>query len=195
MSPSQTPFAWRSFAVTTVLTLLVCMALWVFLIPWGVMRVAEYKLTQVPQANHEGKAPLNHISHVNRLATADDRIIVRPNTDTLYSSAWLDLNQQAFLFQHPAMGTRYFSVQLMDAWSNAFAFVGTRTTGQAAQRFAIVGPDWHGTLPADVKKIQAPTQRVWVIVRTMVNGTADVANVTALQAQMTLTPLAATPQN
>ena len=80
-------------------------------------------------------------------------------------------------------------MQMMDAWTNVFASVGKRTTGTAAGDFAIVGPGWQGDLPQGVKKVQAPTNLVWILGRTQCNGKDDYAAVNAIQRQYTLTPL------
>jgi hypothetical protein len=62
-------------------------------------------------------------------------------------------------------------------------------TGIGEGNYAIVGPDWNGSLPDRVKAIKSPTNTVWIIGRILVNGPTDVSNVTALQDQLTLTPL------
>jgi hypothetical protein len=64
-----------------------------------------------------------------------------------------------------------------------------RATGPGAGTYAIAGPGWQGTLPPNVKRIDAPTNTVWLIGRTMVHGPADIPEVTALQAQITRAPL------
>ncbi|MBM4272980.1 MAG: DUF1254 domain-containing protein [Deltaproteobacteria bacterium] len=66
---------------------------------------------------------------------------------------------------------------------------GTRTLGEKGGNFAIVGPKWQGKLPAGLKKIQAPTNTVWIIGRILTRGKADYKAVHAIQDQCTLTPL------
>ena len=89
----------------------------------------------------------------------------------------------------PDLGDRYYLMQICDAWTNVFAAPGTRTTGNRAGAFALVGPDWRGTLPSDVQKIAAPTNLVWIIGRTYTAGKADYAAVNAIQRQYELVPL------
>ncbi len=55
--------------------------------------------------------------------------------------------------------------------------------------FAIVGPDWKGTLPEGLTEIKSPTNIVLIIGRTQTNGTADYEAVNALQNQYKLIPL------
>ncbi len=116
-------------------------------------------------------------------------IIVSPNADTLYSTAFLDLSAGPIVLHVPDTKGRYYLMQIMDAWSNVIASPGKRTTGTKAGDFAIAGPGWKGELPPGMKKIQSPTNMVWIIGRTQCNGKADYAAVNAIQRQYTLTPL------
>lgn len=135
-------------------------------------------------------APLNHFYNVRDLATAAYRDGGAPNNDTLYSIAWVDVSKEPLILSHPDMGSRYFTFELADIDSDNFAYVGTRTTGGKAGSFAIVGPQWKGTLPEGVKAL--PTSRtnaVLIFGRTLVDGPSDVPTVRALQDQYTLIPL------
>jgi hypothetical protein len=135
-------------------------------------------------------APLNHFSHVRTLTDASYRGGGSPNQDTLYSMAWLDVGKEPVILSHPDMGGRYFTFQLASMDSDNFAYVGQRTTGSKAGDFAIVGPDWEGTLPDGVQIIDASrTPTVLIFGRTLVDGRADVAAVNQLQDQYRLTPL------
>jgi hypothetical protein len=109
--------------------------------------------------------------------------------DTLYSFAWLDLSKEPIVLSVPDTDDRYYLMPMLDAWSNVFASPGKRTTGTKAGIFAIVGPDWKGTLPDGVKEIKAPTNTGIIAGRTQANGPADYKVVNALQEQYKLTPL------
>jgi hypothetical protein len=89
------------------------------------------------------------------------------------------------------MKGRYYLMQMLDAWTNVFSSPGTRTTGSGKADFAIVGPGWKGALPAGLKKIEAPTNLVWILGRTQTNGKADYPAVHAIQDKYRLTPLSA----
>jgi hypothetical protein len=78
---------------------------------------------------------------------------------------------------------------MLDMWTDVFASPGWRTTGTAAQEFAVVPPGWSGPLPAGATKLQAPTSWVWVIGRIKTDGPADYDAVHTLQAGLKLTPL------
>ncbi|MCC7079960.1 MAG: DUF1254 domain-containing protein [Burkholderiales bacterium] len=143
-----------------------------------------------PPGNITPYAPLNHFSNVRKLADATYRQGGAPNNDTLYSMAWLDLSKEPIILSHPDMGERYFTFELASMDSDNFAYVGKRTTGGKAGNFAIVGPNWKGTLPEGVKALPpSRTNSALIFGRTLVDGPADVPVVNALQDQYTLTPL------
>lgn len=135
-------------------------------------------------------APINHFSHVRKLADASYRSGGSPNQDTLYSMAWVDVGNEPVILSHPDMSNRYFTFQLASMDSDNFAYVGKRTTGGKAGSFAIVGPGWKGRLPAGVKALPASrTPSVLIFGRTLIDGPADARTVNALQDQYTLVPL------
>ena len=135
-------------------------------------------------------AGLNTFINQPSLAGPSSRLIVTPNTDTLYSSAWLDLRSGPVVLRIPAVADRYYTFQLLDMYTNTITNVGSRTIGQGPASVAVALSSWKGQLPARVKRIDAPTPDVWVIGRTLPRDDADVANVAALQRQYTLAPVA-----
>lgn len=53
-------------------------------------------------------ASTNALYHARHLSTADDTAVVRPNADTLYSTAFLDLSANDLELQVPDFGDRYW---------------------------------------------------------------------------------------
>ena len=158
--------------------------------PLVLMDVSREVMTAVPSAEAL-KAPINQFVHVTEFPDDTYRDVVSPNVDTLYSLAWLDLTAEPIVLRLPDLGDRYYLMQICDAWTNVFAAPGTRTTGNDAGAFALVGPDWRGTLPADVQKISSPTNLAWIIGRTFTAGKAEYGAVHAIQHQYGLVPLSA----
>ena len=68
----------------------------------------------------------------------------------------------------PDTAGRYYVIQLLDAYSNTFAYVGRRTTGTRPGSYAVVPRGCTGPLPAGVGRIESPTNLIWVIGRTLV---------------------------
>jgi len=136
-------------------------------------------------------APINQLGHFRTFPDHTLTTVVKPNVDTYYSIAWLDLAKEPMIFSMPATD-RYYLLPMLDAYSNVFASPGTRTTGTEAQEIMVVGPNWKGTTPEGVNLIQAPTQMVWLLGRIQVNSPEDGATtVKKIQDGMRLVPLSA----
>jgi hypothetical protein len=140
-----------------------------------------------------GRAPANTFSHVRAFPDADFRAVVRPNFDTLYSSAWFDVSEEPQVVSMPDTAGRFYLLPMLDMWTDAFASPGWRTTGTGEQHWAIVPSGWSGELPDGVGRIEAPTTDGWLIGRIQTNGPDDYANVHAIQDQMRITPLSTWP--
>ncbi|MEU8717427.1 DUF1254 domain-containing protein [Streptomyces sp. NPDC048663] len=135
-------------------------------------------------------AAVNHFWHAERLLDATYRDGGCPNNDTLYSVAWVNLGSEPVILSHPDMGDRYFTFELVAITSDNFDYVGQRTTGSGAGSFALTGPEWHGELPAGVRRLEkAPSPWVLVLGRTLVDGPDDVPRVRRVQERYELTPL------
>ncbi|MCJ8321642.1 MAG: DUF1254 domain-containing protein [Colwellia sp.] len=135
-------------------------------------------------------SPANRLIHSLNFPNHNFRLVVRPNVDTLYSTAWLDLSQGPQVLSMPATGDRYYVLPFMDAWTNVFESRGTRVTGNGAQEIAVVGPDFDGEIPPGIDSVvKSPTNMVWLIGRIQTNSVEDVVNVAKIQAKMALTPM------
>ena len=138
----------------------------------------RHEMTSVPCPDGRGNAPINHFANAKKFATPDDRTVVAPNTDTLYSLSQLDLKKGPIVLRHPDMGNRFFDFELVDPWTNVIDYVGTRTTGKKAGRFTI---RWTGDGKAAKAKrlgnpiIKSKYRRVWLIGRTLAGDQADQA--------------------
>ena len=127
------------------------------------------KATQLTQ-----NIPDNQFLHYRDVPSPSNRDVVRPNRDTMYSLAWLNLNEGPILLTVPQTQGHYYLVQLMDMWTDTFASPGSRTTGSEGGQFLIVGPNWNGQLPDatdpkikefinDFRLIKSPTNQVWIV--------------------------------
>jgi hypothetical protein len=137
------------------------------------------------------QAPYNQFSHARAFPPSDFKAVVRPNVDTLYSSANLDLGSEPVVLSVPAT-ERYFMLPLLSSWTDLFAVPGTRTTGRnTAREFLLVSPSWRGEAPSGVEIIRSPTRLVGIGGRTQTNGVSDYDAVHRIQAGYKLTPLSA----
>lgn len=153
--------------------------IYVYTYPLLVMDATRRKMT-IPIGAF-GLGPANQFNHMRIFPKPGFEAVIRPNFDTLYSSAWLDLTQEPVVISTPDTGDRYFILQMMDMWTEVFASPSKRTTGTAPQTYALVGPGWEGETPPGITRIKAPTPYVWIIGRIQTNGRDDVKKVRALQ--------------
>jgi hypothetical protein len=135
--------------------------------------------------------PENQLVSIGALTNPSVKTVVLPNVDTTYTVGRANLAAGPRVFDVPGTAGRYYVIQFLDAYSNTFAYVGRRTTGTHAGSYALVGPGFSGVLPAGVKRIQSPTNLVWVLGRTLVKSEADLVRVTDLMRGYRTTALAA----
>ena len=136
------------------------------------------------------RGPMGQIIKLRNYPAVDDHAVTAPNADTLYTTAWLDVSREPWVFSVPDMGDRYYLLPMLDGWTDVFQVPGKRTTGGKAQTYAITGPGWSGTLPAGVTEYKSPTGLVWILGRIYCTGTPeDYAKVHALQDKFSLVPL------
>jgi hypothetical protein len=152
------------------------------------MDLTRKQLTNVAKAGGLS-APMNAFANVPEYPTATMKVVVRPNFDTLYSSAWLDLTKEPMIVSVPDTQGRYYLLPILDMWTDVFASPGWRTTGTQAGDYAVVPPGWSGSIPAGVVRIDAPTPYVWIIGRTKTDGLADYDAVHKIQAGFKVTPI------
>ena len=131
--------------------------------------------------------PVNTLGHTRR-ATHEDRFVVTPINDAVYSRAFVDLGHDPIIVEVPEVVPNYWTVQICDFYTNSFADIGKRL-GDGEGAYAIVGPDWRGVLPDGItRSIVAPTPVIALLARVAVLDDDEDAAV-ALQHQFSLVPL------
>ena len=86
------------------------------------------------------RVAINSFAHRRILSDHRHRLVTTPNHDTLYSSAVVDLSAGPATLTVPRFDGRYYSLAFMDAYTNNFAYIGTRATGGEGGFYMIVGP-------------------------------------------------------
>ena len=153
---------------------------------YGFPLVDNYRIQHgyfVDRQNPEFKAPWNQIRNVPRVYTPADTAIQTPNSDTPYSFVGMDLRAEPVVLTLPAIEKkRYFSVQLIDAYTFNFAYIGSRATGNGGGSYVVAGPNWKGEKPKGVKEvIRSETEFVFAVYRTQLFNPGDIDNVKKVQ--------------
>ncbi|MEV0093872.1 DUF1254 domain-containing protein [Streptomyces sp. NPDC050738] len=132
---------------------------------------------------------INEVHHTPRRARPEDTYFVTPIVDAPYSRTFIDLTAGgSVILSVPAIADRYFTVQLLDMYTNSFAYVGTRTGDTTGGEYLIVGPDWRGIVPEGVVRvITAPGPLVCLLARVTILDD-DVPATVTLQKQITVRP-------
>ena len=162
---------------------------YLYLYPLVIMDVTRRQATNIEAGKMLGRAPMNTFMQISTFPPVEYRDVVRPNFDTLYSIAWLDLTRESIIVSVPDTDGRYYMLQMLDMWTDTFANPGKRSTGTKENHFALVPPGWSGRLPNGVKRIDSPTGMIWIVGRTQTNGAADYPAVHKVQAGYKLTKL------
>lgn len=159
--------------------------------PMVLMEVTRQVLTNAGEggpARGQG-APSNQFSHDLAFPDASFTDAVRADADTLNSSMFFDVSKEPVVIDVPDSGGRYYSLSMLDMWTDVFASPGMRTSGTRPQTYALTGPGWKGKLPKGVSEIKAPTATGWIIGRTETNGKADYESVHRFQNGLKAAPM------
>ncbi|MVV51747.1 DUF1254 domain-containing protein [Pseudomonas sp. PB120] len=160
-----------------------------YLYPLLSMDITRKQFTNIEPGKEIGKGPMNMFVNLPKYPPADFKGVVRPNFDTLYSTAWLDLTKEPLVISAPDTDGRFYLLPMLDMWTDVFASPGWRTTGTQAGNFLVTPPGWSGTVPEGFTQLPAPTPYVWIIGRTKTDGEADYPAVQKIQAGYKVTPL------
>jgi hypothetical protein len=159
--------------------------------PLVTMEITRRVITNV--AKPEGtKGPMGQLIKLREYPNASFRDVTAPNADTLYTTAFFDVGKEPWVVSLPDLKDRYALFPMLDGWTTVFDVPGKRTTGTAAQTWAITGPGWEGELPEGVVQYKSPTSIVWLLGRIYCTGTPeDYAAVHKLQDEIKVVPLSA----
>ena len=163
---------------------------------YGYPMVDNYRIQYayfVDKQSPEYKAPWNQLRSIPRVYTPEDKAVQTPNSDTPYSMVGLDLRAEPMVLTVPVIDKeRYFSIQLIDAYTQNFDYIGSRATGNDGGSFLIAGPNWKGETTKGVKKvIRSETEFVFAIYRTQLIDPGDLDNVKKVQTGYKAQPLSA----
>lgn len=133
-------------------------------------------------------AAVNHFRHVRALATPQASEFVNAATDFLYSTAVIDLSAGPLLLTAPDFGTRWYVLQILDAYMETIDNLGTRTVGGQAPPVLLAR---SGTVkpPAGTRLIECACDHLYIVARIAADPAETLAPVHALQDGLQLRPL------
>lgn len=137
---------------------------------WGSPVVIMYALRNNDAVGANVKAPPNDLWRMDDISTpelAEKSGYVLPNCSMIYGFGFLDLRQEPVVLTLPDSGGRYYMVETVDMWTNAFAYPAGVVNGYKGGKYVYVGPGWKGTLPAGLRRIDTPTP--WILIQPRVH--------------------------
>ncbi|MBL7646312.1 MAG: DUF1254 domain-containing protein [Candidatus Hydrogenedentes bacterium] len=161
---------------------------------YGYPMVDSYRIQHayfIDKNNPEFKADWNTIRSFARVFTPEDKAVQTPNSDTPYSFLGMDLRAEPVVLTVPPVEKeRYFSIQLIDAYTHNFDYIGSRTTGNDGGNFLVAGPGWKDKTPEGITKvIRSETELLLAAYRTQLFRPDDIENVKKVQAGYKIQPL------
>jgi hypothetical protein len=161
-----------------------------FLYTLPVYEMARARHAAVGGAEGSSRGRVNRLGHRRTLSDHQARSVTTPNNDTLYSSAWLDLEGGPLLLRVPGIAGRYWSIQFLDIYTNTIEMVGAGRSGLGAQsselKLWIARTGDPTPVPAGHQVVRLPGRDAWMLVRIEVRSEAELKDLHALQDSMIL---------
>ncbi|MBS0625591.1 MAG: DUF1254 domain-containing protein [Verrucomicrobia bacterium] len=161
---------------------------------YGGPLVTMYALRQNDALGPNPKAPPNAIWRMENISTpqlSQEAGYVTPNVNVVYGFGFMDLRREPIVLEAPDSNNRYYMVEIIDMWTNAFAYVGGKATGYGGGKFLLAGPGWKGEVPEGMHRIDCPTP--WVLLQPRVHiyraGKVDLAGAKRILNGIRTTPL------
>src|SRR5215470_15304670 len=135
-------------------------------------------------------SPPGQVSMLTDYIDEKERFVTCPNQDTVYGAGYQRLNAKPVIVQVPDFGDRFWTYQLCDARTDAFANMG-KQNGTKPGFYLIVGPNWKGEKPAGVTEVyRCPTDLAVIFPRVFQSDAPeDKAAVQPLLNQIVVYPL------
>src|SRR5262245_30872684 len=156
---------------------------------YGAPLVAMYNLRSTVAFGPNAKAQPNTLWRLENISTptlSAESGYVSPNVNVVYGFGFADLGAEPIILTAPDSGGRYYMIEVVDMWTNAFAYPAGLTSGYNGGKFAFVAPGWQGTLPSGVKRIDAPTRWIEFQPRVFVKDETDLAAARKVLERITL---------
>lgn len=150
-----------------------------------------WEMQRVRELSFRAKAPEQRLSnvwqHAPGLVDHKYRGVTTPNCDTLYSGAWLDLDDGPILIKVPASALPYWSIAVMDLNTDNIDILGSRYADSGS--LWVCGPGYRGPIPSGGRHIRSTTKVVWLLARYLIGSDALLAQAEDMRRAVALTRL------
>jgi len=121
------------------------------------------------------RAKGNEYTHYQRLVGPEYQFGTSMNRDTLYSLAWSYVGDGPLVFSIPKNpDNRYYSIEFTEWYTDAFAYMGSRTTGNEVANYLVHAPGWNGDVPPGIDRVlESPTPWFLSVGRTYTTNTEE----------------------
>ncbi len=156
---------------------------WLYFYPLLVMQASQLASDQAPSNTWQH----SDVTRPNEFAAGG-----KPNADTVYSRAWLDLRDGPINLHVPDMGERYYVIQGIDQWSQTFATTGSRATGNKAGTIVYLPPGMRkeqyisGHWPIGATFVECPDYRILLLAQMQRGGPEQAKRIAGLQSKFLL---------
>jgi len=159
---------------------------------WGFSLPTFYALRYDDALGTHPKAPPGDIWRMSDISTpklSEEAGYVTPNVNTVYGFGFMDLGPEPIILTVPNSHGRYYMVETLDAYFNAFAYPAGVQSGYDGGTYALIGPGWKGTLPAGIRRINSPTRWVLLQPRVHMKNPEDLPGAKQVLSEITTEPL------
>ena len=98
----------------------------------------------------------NQFIHVTTIPNHEVKTQGSPQDDAIYSLLTANIKNEPLIISVPPIKDRYFSVAITDAYMENIDYICSRLGHKNGGNWALVAPEWKGTLPKNVKMIRMP---------------------------------------
>jgi len=125
--------------------------------------------------------------HLRKVVGADYREIVRPNQDTIYSSAFVDLSEGPYLLRIPPIDGNY-SFTVYGDNTDVIGSVTSRTHGTGKPQSLLIASPSESLDASDIQTLRTSSDKVWILGRFWIEKDSDYPVFHQIQDALDLAP-------
>ncbi|MGH6970601.1 MAG: DUF1254 domain-containing protein, partial [Caulobacteraceae bacterium] len=163
---------------------------WLYGVP--LIQMAALRAAAIGPKPVRGTPGFGAFAHARHPAGPADRLLGAPETDVLYSSAWIDLGGGEGRIRVPPPGGRYFCLTVFDMYGNVLSAFDSAQVGRHGHEVTVRGPasrvgvdGYTAPVPRMPvllgRVVHAPNSWVFALARVHLAGESDLAAAHALQ--------------